>query len=396
MAIANLQAQIANLTSQLSQQIERTTMQSVPTFGASYMQGYPVNQQDWSDHSNSMWWEPQQVQHEAYWQPYEEFYYNPMQPPPQQIQPNSGPSIDYDQILDVLTSMEQGLQNRAKELGELKSQMGEIAEFMGQIQEQSELSNSSIENSAKDFEIAQTITLEKGMEVGDEPKTSKPSSYMDEKLLFEEEEDDKATTSLEEALPQPILGPPPLPQPPKSPTPSNSSKVVPNSILSYPIPPNVPIPCRFMQSKEEEGEEGIFKTVPNIHEKEVAGECLEFVKEDVLETIISEEVRFYDTGQVTSITINLAKCNSPSISPWCRKNVLPKTFEVVFVLEFLLDHTGKPPPRISISFYTNMLLMIQAPTLEFKPLPDHFNYHLPFKDKGGIVWLEDVKASASW
>ena len=244
MAIANLQAQIANLTSQLSQQIERTTMQSVPTFGASYMQGYPVNQQgwesvntlgyqdhnqsrnnlfsnsynsDWSDHSNSMWWEPQQVQHEAYWQPYEEFYSNPMQPPPQQIQPNSGSSIYYDQILDVLTSMEHGLQNRAKELGELKSQMGEIAEFMGQIQEQSELSNSSIENSAKDFEIAQTITLEKVMEVGDEPKTSKPSSYMDEKLLFEEEDDDKATTSLEEVLPQLILGPPPLPQPHKSP-----------------------------------------------------------------------------------------------------------------------------------------------------------------------------------
>ena len=138
------------------------------------------------------------------------------------------------------------------------------------------------------------------------------------------------------------------------------------------------IPCRF---KEEESEEGIFETFPNIQEKEVVGECLEFVKEDVLETTIPEEVRFYDTGQVTTLTIKLAKCNSPSISPWCSKDVLPKTFEVVFVLEFLLDHTGKPPPRISISFYTNMLLMIQAPTLEFKPLLDHFNYHLPFKEK---------------
>ena len=44
MAIANIQAQMANLTSQLSQYIKRTTMQSVPTFGASYRQGYQANQ----------------------------------------------------------------------------------------------------------------------------------------------------------------------------------------------------------------------------------------------------------------------------------------------------------------------------------------------------------------
>ncbi|KAB2617383.1 UBX domain-containing protein 4 [Pyrus ussuriensis x Pyrus communis] len=55
--------------------------------------------------------------------------------------------------------------------------------------------------------------------------------------------------------------------------------------------------------------------------------------------------------------------------------------EKVFVIEFLSEHTGKAPPRISIFFYTNMLLMIQAPTLEFKPLPDHLKYHPPFKDQ---------------
>ena len=140
-----------------------------------------------------------------------------------------------------------------------------------------------------------------------------------------------------------------------------------------------------MQSKEGEGEEGIFETFSEIQEKEVAGDCLELIKEDVLATTIPNEVEFYDTGQVTTLkTPNLAKLSNP------------KSFEVVFVLEFLSNHKGKPPPRISISFNTNMLLMLQAPTLEFKPLPDHFNYHLPFKDKGGIVWLEDVKASASW
>ncbi|KAM1645777.1 hypothetical protein ACFXTN_006883 [Malus domestica] len=77
MDFASIQTQLENLTSQLSQYAERTTMQSVPTFGASYRQGYQANQcpqRDWSDHSNSMWWEAQQVQHEGYWQPYEEFY----------------------------------------------------------------------------------------------------------------------------------------------------------------------------------------------------------------------------------------------------------------------------------------------------------------------------------
>ena len=80
MDFASIHAQLANLTSQMSQYAERTTMQCVPTFGASYRQGFQANQcpqRDWRDHSNSMWWEAQQVQYEAYWQPYEEFYSTP-------------------------------------------------------------------------------------------------------------------------------------------------------------------------------------------------------------------------------------------------------------------------------------------------------------------------------
>ncbi|KAM1611266.1 hypothetical protein ACFX1Z_000060 [Malus domestica] len=148
MAIANIQAEIENLTSQLSQYINRTTIQSTPTFDVSYMQGYQADQHpqrswesvntwgyqdhnqsgnnlfsnmynsDWSDHSNSMWWESQQDQHEGYWQPYEEFYSRPAQPPQpyiQYAQPNSGSSIDYDQIFDELNSLAHGSQNQAKE-----------------------------------------------------------------------------------------------------------------------------------------------------------------------------------------------------------------------------------------------------------------------------------------
>ena len=42
MDFATIQAQLAELTSQLSQYAERTTMQSVPTCGVSYGQGYPT------------------------------------------------------------------------------------------------------------------------------------------------------------------------------------------------------------------------------------------------------------------------------------------------------------------------------------------------------------------
>ncbi|KAM2757024.1 hypothetical protein PS2_018816 [Malus domestica] len=123
-----------------------------------------------------------------------------------------------------------------------------------------------------------------------------------------------------------------------------------------------------MQSKEEEGEKGIFETFPKNQEQEVDGECLEFIKEDTLELKIPKEVGFYDTGKVITLkTLNLAKSHIPN---------------VVFVIEFMLEQASKPSSPTSILLYTNLLiLMIQAPTLEFKPLPDHVKYHFPFKDQ---------------
>ncbi|KAM1469740.1 hypothetical protein ACFXTO_040877 [Malus domestica] len=72
------------------------------------------------------------------------------------------------------------MQNQAKKTGELEKQIGQIMEFMAQIQKQCELSNSTIENLKEDFEIHDAITLGSAMEVGGEPKTSKPSQNMDE------------------------------------------------------------------------------------------------------------------------------------------------------------------------------------------------------------------------
>ncbi|KAB2613224.1 S ribonuclease [Pyrus ussuriensis x Pyrus communis] len=196
------------------------------------------------------------------------------------------------------------------------------------------------------------------MEVGTDLK----SNYKeDEELLNEEEEHTQPMARVE----TPSL------QAPITLTPSNLGKVVPKLIIANPVPLNVPIPYRFLNSKEEEeGEKDILEAVPKVQSMEYQ----EFVKEDVLEANNPKEVEFDDIGQVITITCNLTKSN------------IPETFKaVVFVIEFLSEHTGKPPPRISIFFYTDMLLMIQAPTLEFKPLPDHLKYHLPFRDKFHVM-----------
>ncbi|KAM3015935.1 hypothetical protein FF2_000014 [Malus domestica] len=336
MAIANLQAQMAILTSQLSQYIERTTIQSTPTFDVSYTQGYQADQHpqrswesyhdhnqsmnnlfsntyssDWRDHSNTMWWEPQPVQHEGYWQPYEEFYTTPMQPPqpaPQQFQSNSGSSIDCAQILDVLTSLTHDQQNQEKELEELKSQMGEIMEFMVQIQEQGDLKDEAV------------------------PEPSKHSPNMDELLLQAEEEEDDLG-SLEEFLLQapqiPMFLIPNIKESEKDiveALPKVQSDI---SILGAPKQ----VPDGFETFKEP------CTPRKGIQENEVVEAYQEYIQEAVHETIKPKAVEFDDTGQATTIIVNLAKSN------------IPETFKNV------------------------------APTLEFKPLPDHVKYHRPFKDQ---------------
>ncbi|KAM1590793.1 hypothetical protein ACFX1Z_034513 [Malus domestica] len=167
MDFATIQAQLAELTSQLSQYAERTTMQSVPTCGVSYGQGYPTqqysqftaNEDDWGYQGHSQSWdnmfsnaynsdwrdysdyiEPQQFQQNGYWQQSEEFYLTPMQPPQlplQQFQSNSSMSTYSDQNFQLLTSLVQWQQNQnetmlnqSKEMSKLKNQLGEIMEFM--------------------------------------------------------------------------------------------------------------------------------------------------------------------------------------------------------------------------------------------------------------------------
>ncbi|CAL8085226.1 unnamed protein product [Prunus armeniaca] len=144
----------------------------------------------------------------------------------------------------------QGLQNQAEEMSEVKKQIGQMTEFMGQFREKGKLPSSTIVNPKGGFETAKAIILRSGKEIGTNPKMSKQSPKENEKLLLKEKEVDKATAREE----QPLL------QSPKAPTQPNSGKVVPNSTHSNPIPPNVPFPRRFMQSKKEENEKDILET----------------------------------------------------------------------------------------------------------------------------------------
>ncbi|CAL2229499.1 unnamed protein product [Prunus armeniaca] len=285
-AILELQSQMANLSTLISQVVEGSKVQSTATCSVCSMHGHPTNQcpqlienggweranvvgyqgqnqprydpfsntynPGWRDHPNLKWREPQQQQG-GYRQPPPGLYQRPFAPPqpqPQIAQSNSGSPLDNDQMLKVLTSLTQGLQNQAKEMSEVKKQIGQMAKFMGQFREEGKLPSSTIVNPKEGFETAKAIILRSGKEIGTNPKMSKQSPKENEKLLLKEKEVDKATAREE----QPLL------QSPKAPTQPNSGKVVPNSTHSNPIPPNMPFPRRFMQSKKEENEKDILET----------------------------------------------------------------------------------------------------------------------------------------
>ncbi|MBT0984519.1 hypothetical protein KJ032_26090 [Salmonella enterica subsp. enterica serovar Typhimurium] len=381
---------------------------------------------DWRDYSDYMWGEPQQFQQGGYWQQEDAFYSRPMQPPqhpPQQFQSNQSMPVDYNQMLEelissvqgsqkeeqlppseefyqwpyepsqppqqstqfnsgtsldndtlnkLLTSLNQGVENqnqemqdRVRRVDELDMQVGQIMEFMAQIRDQGDREDEAV------------------------PEPSKHSPNMDELPLQEEDEDDDLG-SLEEFLSQT----------PQVLMPSNSGEEVLSSIHSNIVPPNVLFPCRFLNPKEEVNEKYVVEDLPKVQsdiqilgapnqvpdgietfketctprriipENEVAGEFVEHIKEAVHETIKPKGVEIDDTGQATTIIVNLAKFK------------VPETFkDVVFVIEFECD--CKPSSPFLILIYTNLflILMIQAPSLELRPLSDHFKYHRPFNDK---------------
>ncbi|CAN6679349.1 unnamed protein product [Malus baccata var. baccata] len=165
------------------------------------------------------------------------------QPPPQaqSSQTNPGTSMNDDKTYQLLTTMVQGMQNQAKEVNELKKQMGQMAEFLGQFRENGKLPSTTVVNPKGGFESAKAITLRSGKEVRNKE---------DEKIQLEEEEHAYPTARVAS----------PMPQPPKTSHPSTSGKNVPNVLISNTNLPNVPFPRRFAQSKKEESEKDILDT----------------------------------------------------------------------------------------------------------------------------------------
>ncbi|KAM2325828.1 hypothetical protein ACFX1X_025128 [Malus domestica] len=289
-AIIELQNQMANLTTLLSQVVEGPKVQNVSACGVCSMQGHPTDKcpqlienggwetlnavgfgqqyqqrndpfsntynPGWRDHPNFKWRESQQGQQQStFRQQPPGFYQKPFAPTQPQAQPTqkSGSSIDNDQIFNLLTSMAQGMQNRDKKVDELEKQVGQIAEFMGQFREQGRLPSSTIANPKGGFESAKAIMLRSGKQVGTTPPPSKSAPNKVEEVIIEEEEQGLATARKDVPLPQVSMAPKPSNLP-------NKGTIVSNSIPTNDFPLNVPFPSRFKQTKKEEAEKDILET----------------------------------------------------------------------------------------------------------------------------------------
>ncbi|KAM1243718.1 hypothetical protein ACFX2G_035941 [Malus domestica] len=282
---------MANLTSMLSQFVEGPKTQGTTICGVCSIQGHQSDQcpqlienggwesanavgygnqnqqrgdlfsntynQGWRDHPNFRWRDaPQHAQQSGFRQP-PRFFPRPMapQPPPQaqSSQTNTGTFMNDDKTYQLLTTLAQGMQNHAKEVNELKKQMGQMAEFLGQFRENGKLPSTTVVNPNGGFESANAIMLRSGKEVGADPKPSTSGPKEEEKLKFEEEKPSQPTERVET----------PIPQAPIAPKPSNPStirKMSPNSVNSNIIPPNVPFPSRFLQAKNVEEEKDVLET----------------------------------------------------------------------------------------------------------------------------------------
>ncbi|XP_050123029.1 uncharacterized protein LOC126600502 isoform X1 [Malus sylvestris] len=249
-----------------------------------------------------------------------------------------------------------------------------MAEFIGQLREEGKLPSSTIANPKGGFESAKAITLRSGKEVGIDPKPSKSSQKEDEKLQFEEEEQDKATAMKETTLPQP----------PTLPNPSNTGKIGPISVTSNLIPPNVPFPRRFMQSKKEESDKDILETFRKV---QVNIPLLDTIKQvpkyaKFLKELCTTRMRI-SNKEVVKVSENVSAVLQRKLPPKCKN---PGSFTIPCVIgntqfEHAMLHLGASINVMPYSIYASMNLgELKNVIIQ---LVDRFNAY----PKGG---LEDV------
>ncbi|KAM1728959.1 hypothetical protein ACFX12_019413 [Malus domestica] len=299
---SDIQSQLANLTSIVSQMAEGMKIQGPMVCGVCSIEGHASEKcpqliengrwesanaigfqsqnqprkdpysntynPSWRDHPNFKWRESQQPQqHEGIRQQPPGFYTKPYvhtQAPPQSAQNTSGNTLDNDTILKLLTKLSQGQENQTQAMhntnirvDQLEKQIGQIAEFVGQFRDQGKLPSSTIANPKGEFESAKAITLRSGKEVG-AGSSSKTGHKEDEMLQMVEEEATQPTARIETSLPQV-----PMAQTPSNL--SNKGKNVSNSVPTNVIPSNVPFPSRFLQAKNEEEEKDALETFRKVH-----------------------------------------------------------------------------------------------------------------------------------
>ncbi|CAN6695169.1 unnamed protein product [Malus baccata var. baccata] len=321
----------------------------------------------------------------------------------------------------LLTTMAQGMQNQAKEVNELKKQMGQMAEFLGQFRENGKLPSTTVVNPKGGFESAKAITLRSGKEVRNKE---------DEKMQIEEEEQSYPTARVAS----------PMPQPPKTSNPSTpgaSINVMPYSIYasmnlgelkqdgviiqladrSNAYPKGVLedvnhliFPADFYVLEMEDSSHApslpillgrpFMKTARTKIDVFMGTLTMKF-DGDIIRFNLSETIKYpmedhscfaidivhLDRMNDDALEIALVhgigarnKCGgihathgmdfNPIAVPPCGEVV-----EMVAALESLPSHSGKSPFSILDSVLANKLLpSIVLPTLELKPLPSHLKY----------------------
>ncbi|KAM2101231.1 hypothetical protein ACFX1T_028277 [Malus domestica] len=181
---SNIQTQLANLTSIVSQMAEGMKMQGPMVCGVCSIQGHASEKcpqlienggwesanaigfqsqnqprhdpysnsynPGWRDHPNFKWREPQQAQPQGgFRQQPPGFYtkpYAPTQAHPQPAQTTSGNDLNNDTLVKLLSTLTQGQENQNKRVDQLEKQIGQIAEVVGQIRDQGRLPSSTIPN----------------------------------------------------------------------------------------------------------------------------------------------------------------------------------------------------------------------------------------------------------
>ncbi|KAM1249590.1 hypothetical protein ACFX2G_032941 [Malus domestica] len=369
---SDIHSQLANLTSIVSQMAEGMRMQGPMVCGICFIQGHasekcpqlienggwesanaigfqgqnqPRNDPysntynpGWRDHPNFKWREAQQPQQQ---QPQQQggfsqqppgFFTKPYAPPhvPQQSAPNaSGTSLDNDTLLKLLTNLSQGqenqakaMQNQDKRVDQLEKQIGQIADFVSKFRDLGQLPSSTIQNPKGGFETAKAITLRSGKEVG-AGSSSKTGHKEDEKLQIEEEESNQPTARVETPLP-----PVPMAQPQSNLF--NKGKNVSNSVYTNVIPPNVPFPSRFLQSKNEEEEKDVLETFRKV---QVNIPLLDAIKQipkyaKFLKKLCTTKKRFREK-EVVHVSENVSAILQRKLPPKCKD---PGSFTIPCVI----------------------------------------------------------------